>query len=43
MNRLIKIVYYNLINITINILSQTEVIINVIIYYYKVSKLIITN
>lgn len=42
-NRLIKNVYYKLVKVTINILNLTKLIINIIMYYYNIYELIITD
>ena len=42
-DRLMKMVYYEPIKITIDVSSLIEVIINVVVYYYKVLKSIITD
>lgn len=42
-NYLIKIVYYKLVKVTINALGLVKVIINVIIYYHRVSEFIVIN
>ena len=42
-DRFTKIVYYKLVKIIINILGLAKIIINIIIKYYSLSNLIITN
>ena len=42
-DRLIKMVYYESIKITINILDPVKVMINVVVYHYKVFESIVTN
>ncbi len=39
----IKIVYYEPVKVTIDVPGLTEVIINIIVYHYRVSKSIITD
>lgn len=41
MDQLIKVIYYELVKITINLLDLAEVIIDIIVYYYKVSESIV--
>ena len=42
-NRLIKMVYYEPVKVTINALDLTKVIVNIIICHYKILKSIIMN
>ena len=42
-DRLTKIVYYKLVKITINALGLIKVIIDMVVYYQKISKSIITD